>query len=362
MSGTWWCNWVPGRWNRGHEGEEGKSAVGVWPGSLSRSFCLVLGGVASIGWMATTRQLPAVRLPPTLGPSADIMISDKFTVLAAGDPKASPKRGTGAGPQPDAHHDPSFPWSTDDSADHASDTTPMNDPPAAPRLARAFSTPLPEQLGHLKHPHRSPSTAALPLSDARIREYNNISIELADSVQLAIQTLLQLVPPHLLDSAKEQYAACAVQVPTASVSALLTFMKNLNYMSANMSLLSASSEVAGTSTPSQHADFDVGELLQNVGDSLGGLAASAGVELVLFHADVGMKHISVHTDECGLSYSLTYVRPHSHHVYPHSPDPHSGRQAGSGSLQTRRHRRVGATNRHCWQPDSERVWFCHGPD
>ncbi|KAH7105297.1 hypothetical protein BKA62DRAFT_689275 [Auriculariales sp. MPI-PUGE-AT-0066] len=261
--------------------------------------------------MATTRQLPAVRLPHTLSATSDILPSDKFTVLAAGEPGVNPKRLVGlvsarCGESGEENGPSSFPWSEDEAALAAADTTPTNDanglPSNAPRLARAFSMPVPAQLGHLKHPHRSSSSS----KDARIRAYNDISLELADSVQLAIQTILQLVPPHLLDTAKEQFAACSVQMPTASVSALLTFMKNLNYISANLSVLSASSPVQASSQ-AQATDFDVGEMLQNVGDSLGGIAAAADVELVLFHADIGMKHISVHGDECGLSYALTYA-------------------------------------------------------
>jgi len=53
--------------------------------------------------------------------------------------------------------------------------------------------------------------------------------------------------------------------------------------------------------------FDIGEMLQAVGDSLGGLAAQAGIDLVLFHQDVGMKHVAVKGDESCLSYLLSYV-------------------------------------------------------
>ena len=54
-------------------------------------------------------------------------------------------------------------------------------------------------------------------------------------------------------------------------------------------------------------DFDIDEILQSVGDSLSGVASQAGVDLVLFHADVGMKHVSVQGDECGISYILSHV-------------------------------------------------------
>ena len=142
-------------------------------------------------------------------------------------------------------------------------------------------------------------------------------MELADSVQMVIQTLLQVSPPHLLDPAKEQFSACSLSVPSPSISAMLTAMKNLNYMSANISTFAetpqmqvlAQAEAANirTVSPPVEEDFDIGETLQSVGDSLSGLAAQAGVELVLYHGDVGMKHVSVRGEEGGISYALSYV-------------------------------------------------------
>ncbi|KAL5527154.1 hypothetical protein ACEPAG_5945 [Sanghuangporus baumii] len=220
-----------------------------------------------------------------------------------------------------------------DSADH----TPTNETPnsnstsvpspSPPRLSRAFSMPLPSQLGHLKNPHRTPLVnpardayfvppSPLALAEPPNARLQELSVELADSVEMVIQTLLQVSPPHLLDPAKEQFSACSLSVPSPSISAMLTAMKNLNYMSANMSTLAddirtlpSLSTEQETSSPriSVQNDFDIGELLQSVGDSLSGTAAQAGVELVLYHADVGMKHVSVRGDECGISYALSHV-------------------------------------------------------
>lgn len=90
-------------------------------------------------------------------------------------------------------------------------------------------------------------------------------------------------------------------------------MKNLNYMSANMSAFTTDPETpladamrANASVQAQH-DFDVGEMLQSVGDALSGVAAQAGIDLVLFHGDVGMKHVAVRGDESGISYTLAHV-------------------------------------------------------
>ena len=44
-----------------------------------------------------------------------------------------------------------------------------------------------------------------------------------------------------------------------------------------------------------------------MGDTLSGTASHCGVELVLYHADVGLKHVWVKGDESGLSYSESFT-------------------------------------------------------
>ncbi|KAH9938512.1 uncharacterized protein B0H18DRAFT_17714 [Fomitopsis serialis] len=203
-----------------------------------------------------------------------------------------------------------------------SDQNPMDQTaqPPLPRLSRAFSMPLPSQLGPLRNPRRITSS---PDSDdittvielpPEYAHFHELSLELADSVQMVIQTLLQLSPPQVLDPAKEQFSACSLSIPTPSVSAMFTSMKNLNYMSANMSALSLDPPIQQATTasgrlsmPLSWNDFDIGEMLQSAGDALSGVAAQAGVDLVLFHGDLGMKHVGVKGDESGLSYTLSHV-------------------------------------------------------
>ncbi|RPD66714.1 hypothetical protein L227DRAFT_490960 [Lentinus tigrinus ALCF2SS1-6] len=191
---------------------------------------------------------------------------------------------------------------------------------SAPRISRAFSMPLPSQLGPFQNPRRVASSDASPMAGPSEEPVHlqELSLELADSVQMVIQTLLQLSPPQVLDPAKEQFSACSLSIPTPSISAMFTSMKNLNYMSANMATFcvdtpvsSASSAVPGRSRAqsgtSTYVDFDVGEMLQSVGDVLSGVASQAGVDLVLFHDDLGMRHVAVKGDESGLSYTLSHI-------------------------------------------------------
>ena len=86
--------------------------------------------------------------------------------------------------------------------------------------------------------------------------------------------------------AKEQYVACSLLVPTSLISVVLTAMKNLKFVSANMPELcvlmrhtipQAEHDALGSSpamrTPIAQSDFDVGEMLQGEGDALSGCAA-----------------------------------------------------------------------------------------
>nr|UPW42858.1 mitotic catastrophe suppressor 4 [Hypsizygus marmoreus] len=200
-------------------------------------------------------------------------------------------------------------------------------PPPFPRFSRALSMPLPSQLGYLRNPYRSDpssppkeplSTPITPDSSPDSSRLHELSIELADSVQMMIQTMLQITPPQLLDSAKEQFSACSLSVPTPSMSAMLTSMKNLNYISANMAGLCSERQTPLVDpsdvnapppvAPAIHTDFDLGEMLQSIGDSLSGAAAQSEVDLVLYHGDdIGLRHVLVRGDESGISYVLSHV-------------------------------------------------------
>lgn len=200
---------------------------------------------------------------------------------------------------------------------HGYGSTPA--PPSLPRFSRAFSMPIPEQLGRLQHPHRRNSELVLPDTQSEgntpeLSQFRELSLELADSVQMVIQTMLQISPVQLLDPAKEQFSACSLSIPTPSMSAMFTAMKNLNYISANMGTFcsedSAGSNGSVSPYPPEaaHDDFDIGEMLQNAGDALSGAAAQVGVDLVIYHGDVSLKHIWAKGDESGLSYVLSHVR------------------------------------------------------
>ena len=220
------------------------------------------------------------------------------------------------------------------------DKNPLDQASHPLRLSRAFSVPLPSQIGYLKNPKRTPLLALPPPAmqpSSDMTHFHELSLELADSVQMILQTLLQLSPAQVFDPVKEQLSACALPIPIPSISALFTVMKSLNYMSANMAAFStplpscpcdssnqttnvdsnnpAISNTALQVPQSSVRDFDIGETLQSVGDALSGMASDVGVDLVLFHGDVGMKHIAVQGDEIGICYALSYVSQYSQRLH-----------------------------------------------
>ncbi|KAF9526312.1 hypothetical protein CPB83DRAFT_795108 [Crepidotus variabilis] len=184
-----------------------------------------------------------------------------------------------------------------------------------PQFSRTLSMPLPSHLHHLQNPHRpsplnsSRSSPRVPL--AHSSQVNEVSVELADSIQLVIQTMLQISPPQVLDPAKELFSACALSVPTSSMSAMFTAMKNINYISANMTAFCNDSLVdhglAKTDHIEDQTEFDVGEVVQCLGDALSGFAAQAGVDLVIYHGDTSLKHAYVSGDESGVSFALSHI-------------------------------------------------------
>ncbi|PWN44741.1 hypothetical protein IE81DRAFT_339910 [Ceraceosorus guamensis] len=62
-----------------------------------------------------------------------------------------------------------------------------------------------------------------------------LSAVVADTLQLPISTLMQIIPPHLLDPSHERLSAMSLQVPVASVEALLESFRALNWICGRMS-------------------------------------------------------------------------------------------------------------------------------
>src|SRR5262249_42658991 len=125
---------------------------------------------------------------------------------------------------------------------------------------------------------------------------STVGRELQDATHMAIATLEQFSPVGLLGKNQELLSACSIPVPTTSVSALSTTMKHMRYLSSSLSTLAKLLFVAEPGSRKNMApdlnpkseirvEFDIGELVQNVGDAMAGTAAKLGVELVVFHSE-----------------------------------------------------------------------------
>ncbi|ORX39892.1 hypothetical protein BD324DRAFT_597490 [Kockovaella imperatae] len=149
--------------------------------------------------------------------------------------------------------------------------------PAAPAIARTNSAPDP----FLQYPFaRRQNPSAL----------NALNELTADTIQSAAQLLLHLTPRHETNQ---------VDVPAASLGALLSTLRNLNYLCANADACDGESQV----TPDLRT-FIVGEMLQRVGDILSGQAAQGGVDLVISDASDGRL---AHGDIQGASLLVTHI-------------------------------------------------------
>ncbi|CAG8454890.1 15992_t:CDS:2 [Acaulospora morrowiae] len=133
-----------------------------------------------------------------------------------------------------------------------------------------------------------------------------ISDQLHQTTDLAMSTLKQLSPPHFLSKPHEQLSACSMSMPTTSINAVYTILKDVNYISTHLGTLSLLlfSDPNKAERSNVKREFDIGEMIQNVGDALAGVASCAKVELVIYHVDYGLNHLNVIGDEAALRHAL----------------------------------------------------------
>jgi osomolarity two-component system response regulator SSK1 len=101
-------------------------------------------------------------------------------------------------------------------------------------------------------------------------------------------------------------------VPTASITALYTSLKAIQYISTHLGTLSRlvvqDAEAMSSEDPGlMKREYDIGEMIQRVCDVVAGTAAAAKVEFVLYHADYGFYHQNVFGNEEALCHSLLDV-------------------------------------------------------
>lgn len=160
--------------------------------------------------------------------------------------------------------------------------------------------------------------------DQIIEEYMNrrtvflstVSQEIKDAALMVMSTLEQFSPSSILVNTHELLSACSMAVPIASISAINTTIKEACHIGSHLSLISKMLRQSNShnvlpeeekikSTVRQ--DFDMGELVQNVGDALAGMSAKLGVHFVVYHTDNVLYYPNVIGDEEGTKHALINV-------------------------------------------------------
>ncbi|KAF7732845.1 ssk1 response regulator receiver [Apophysomyces ossiformis] len=144
-------------------------------------------------------------------------------------------------------------------------------------------------------------------ADRQVTFLTTVSREVQDAALMVITTLEQFSPANILANTHELLSACSIAVPIASISAINTTIKQVCHISSQLALLQKLTH-ENSSVVIAHSDvrqeFDVGELVQNVGDALAGMAAKIGVNIVIYHSDNGLHHTNVVGDEGAMRHGL----------------------------------------------------------
>jgi osomolarity two-component system response regulator SSK1 len=141
-----------------------------------------------------------------------------------------------------------------------------------------------------------------------------VSQEIQDVALMVITTLEQFSPASILSNTHELLSACSLAVPISSISAIHITIRQMCHISSHLQLLSkftvqtwSREENNSLLPPFGHAEFDIGELLQNVSDALAGVAAKIDVNLVIYHCDSSLHHYIVVGDEGAIRHTLFNV-------------------------------------------------------
>lgn len=153
-------------------------------------------------------------------------------------------------------------------------------------------------------------------SDRRQLFLTTASQEIRDASLMVMATLEQFSPSSILNNNHELLSACSIAVPIASISAINTIIKQACHVTSHLNLVSRllrETDPAHIIPPEQRVksdvrkEFDVSELIQNVGDALAGMSAKLGVHFALYHTDNGLCYSNVIGDEDGIKHALINV-------------------------------------------------------
>lgn len=159
-------------------------------------------------------------------------------------------------------------------------------------------------------------TALASYYDRRHMFLTTVSQEIRDASLMVIATLEQFSPTSILSNTHELLSACSIAVPITSIAAINTIIKQACHISSHLNLISRMLREANSKIPltedekvrsTVKQDFDVSELIQNVGDALAGMASKLGVHFVIYHTDNGLYYSNVIGDQDAIKHALINV-------------------------------------------------------
>ena len=156
-------------------------------------------------------------------------------------------------------------------------------------------------------------------SSHRLEMLHAVAQEMQGVAGMITTTLEHFSPTSILARTHELLSACTIAVPITSISAIHTAIKQAHHVSHNLDLVtrlltSTHHHYNDTLTSSQQDDtqedltrdvkFDIGGLVQSVGDALAGMAAKLDIHLVIYHADNGLHYSNVTGNEGIIRHTL----------------------------------------------------------
>ncbi|KAI8379072.1 uncharacterized protein BYT42DRAFT_644402 [Radiomyces spectabilis] len=159
--------------------------------------------------------------------------------------------------------------------------------------------------------NRMKETFNIVMSD-RQAFFETIAQEIQDTAFMTTSLLDQFSPSMVLNNIHELLSACSIAIPIASISAVNTAIHQIYHVSSNLYLMSkllrqsreAMTAPADVVRSTARQQFDLGDLVQSIGDTMAGMALKFDVHLVVNHCDNGLYYANVLGDEGAIKHAV----------------------------------------------------------
>ncbi|KAI8343634.1 hypothetical protein BC941DRAFT_465798 [Chlamydoabsidia padenii] len=138
----------------------------------------------------------------------------------------------------------------------------------------------------------------------RERFVDTLAREIQEATLMVMTTLEQFAPITILNNTHELLSPCSMPVPVTSISAINTTVNEVGHIGSHLHLVSRLLRQEQTCVSPECRDFDIGELIQTVGDAIGAMASKIDVSIILYHMDNGLHCINVLGDEDAIKHGI----------------------------------------------------------